>query len=269
MSIFQSNNLSRFRELLDEPTPGTKVLMVLNVLFWMAAFATGLYLLDYKGFDKTTAPTPDILVFTTGLKINLLIIKGAWWRLVSSMWVHLGFMHLAFNVYGLFIIAPLIEKFYDTRRMFFIYMVSGLIGSLASFYFVDAPSGGASGALYGLVGAMMVFGYKYRKDLPPELGKKLSTGMAPWILFNIAIGFFDAVPFDNGAHIGGFLGGMALALVIPARLEARAKFSDRFFSLCAVVIVVVNLVVFGMWAFEAKTCLADGAAFLSCYSIPM
>lgn len=269
MSIFQSDNLSRFRELLDEPTPGTKVLMILNVVFWVLAFATGLYLIDYKGFDKTASPPPDILVFKTGLKINFLIIKGAWWRLVSSMWVHLGMMHLAFNVYGLFIIAPLIEKFYDTRRMLFIYMVSGLIGSLASFYFVDARSGGASGALYGLVGAMIVFGYKYRKDLPPELGKKLSTGMLPWVLFNIAIGFFDAVPFDNGAHVGGFLGGIALAFIIPARLESRSKISDTFFTFCAVIIVLANLIVFALWANEASNCLPSEAAFLGCYSMPM
>ncbi len=258
-----------FRECLDAPTPGTKVLMAVNTVFWVCAFVAGLYLVDYKGFDEPNLPAPDILVFTTGLKINSFILKGDWWRLVSSMWVHLGFMHLAFNVYGLFIIAPLIEKFYETRRMFFIYIASGLVGSLASFYFVEAPSGGASGALYGLVGAMIVFGYKYRRDLPPELGKKLSSGMLPWVLFNIAIGFFDAVPFDNGAHIGGFVSGMILAFIIPARLEPGSTFSNTAFSILALLFVALNLVVFGLWFLEIQNCLSSMSSFKTCYSVPM
>lgn len=268
MTMLQKNDrLLKFQTLLENPVPASKWLLALNLAFWIFAFVSGLVLIENYGFVDL-APTPDQLVFTTGLKFQHLIDRGQWWRLFTSMWVHLGILHLAFNAFGLYIIAPLIEKFYDTRRLLVIYLGSGLIGSLASYYFVAAPSGGASGALYGLIGATIVFGFRYRKELPSELGKKLSIGMLPWVVFNIAIGFFDAVPFDNGAHIGGFLGGIFLTFLISARLEIRSKARNSIFLLLAIGLTSLNFLALIYWGFEITQCLSHPDAFQACYAMP-
>lgn len=257
-----------FAKMFQRKTPVTTVLFVSNIVFWGIAFVAGLFLKELETFQiPALADLPaDIFVFYSGMKINALVADGEWWRLISSMWVHLGLMHLAFNAYGLLIFGRFVERFYDSKKLLTIYMFAGVAGAFASYFFVDNPSGGASGALYGLVGAMLVFGFKHRAELPARVYKGLTTGMLPWVVLNIGIGFLDALPFDNGAHIGGLIGGALAATAMRSQIRGESKPTvNRIYSVLFVFWTVVVLTCFVLWITDAIPCFDSGNAYLACY----
>jgi membrane associated rhomboid family serine protease len=166
-----------------------------------------------------------------GAKYNSLINAGEWWRFVTPVFLHIGWIHLLVNMYSLFILGPYVEKLYGSARFVFFWIVTGVAGVVASYLasgaqmhnvpvvgrFLfrggDGPSAGASGALFGLIGVLFVFGIKFRHELPEGFKRAFGTGMIPTILINLFIGY--TIPFiDNAAHMGGFVAGALLALFV-------------------------------------------------------
>jgi len=149
----------------------------LGLLAMLIAIHFGFELLDLTLRAAGFETGPSII---HGAKINALVMGGAWWRLVSATLLHGGLLHLAFNVYAIFILAPILERLYGARRFLLIYMLSALGGSLASLYFNEGVSVGASGAIFGLLGALLVFGFKFRELLHrscvPLLGSSSCRG---------------------------------------------------------------------------------------------
>jgi hypothetical protein len=134
-------------------------------------------------------------------------------------------------MYGLFMLGPYVEKLYGSAKFVVFWVVTGVAGVAASYLTVrpalahgalgqflfkpfDTPSAGASGALFGLVGVLFVFGLKYRHELPEGLKRAFGTGMLPTILINLFIGYAARGFIDNAAHLGGLVSGMALASVV-------------------------------------------------------
>lgn len=137
-----------------------------------------------------------------GMKINSLIAMGEYWRLLTSAFIHIGFVHIAFNMYALYNLGPLVERLYGSSRYLLIYISAALCGSISSFLFSPAPSAGASGAIFGLFGALLYIG---RRN--PRL---FSTSFGINILIVIGINLFFGFTtsgIDNFAHIGGLIGG--------------------------------------------------------------
>ena len=132
-------------------------------------------------------------------------LSGQWWRLVTSMFLHSGIMHLTLNAYGLILAAVFVEPIYGRFRFFAIYFIAGICGSLASIWWYDnTVSVGASGAIFGLFGAIggsAIVGNTRLSDVS-------------WILFfigiNLLIGLTGGV--DNAAHIGGLLSGLIMGV---------------------------------------------------------
>jgi membrane associated rhomboid family serine protease len=171
-----------------------------------------------------------------GAKRNDLVNAGQWWRFVTPVFLHvhlpgLGPMHLIANMYGLFMLGPFVEKLYGSARFVVFWILTGVAGVFASYMTVrpelaqgaigqflfksfDSPSAGASGALFGLIGVLFVFGLKYRHELPEGLKRAFGTGMLPTILVNLFIGYVARGAIDNAAHLGGLASGMVLALFV-------------------------------------------------------
>lgn len=261
-AIKREVNLAR---TLGEPVLVTWWLIASNVILFVMAYFYGFRLTDGFGFSAEVYQ-PVQMVFYTGMKVNPQIVAGDWWRLPSSMWVHLDMLHLAFNVYGLYVLGPILEKFYGARRFFFLYLASGIIAAAASFLFNAVDSGGASGAIYGLVGALGVFGLKHRRILPERVTRAFTVGMFPWVALSIGIGFFDALPFDNAAHLGGLFSGAALAFILGSRLRARTKkVGDIALWVVTAVGIAIVVATAWFWSAEATQCLSSGDAYLGCY----
>ena len=128
---------------------------------------------------------------------------GHYYRLFTGLFLHGSIFHLIFNSYALYVIGSQIESFLGKFKFAVIYLAGGIMGSLFSITFNgNAASIGASGAIFGLMGALVYFGYHYRV----YLGNVIKSQIIPLIVFNLVLGFV-MTGVDNSAHIGGLIGG--------------------------------------------------------------
>src|SRR6266700_2385809 len=205
----------------------TYIFFALNILvFLLMALAGG--------------STNEATLMAFGVKSNAEIAKGQWWRFVTPIFIHIGLLHLFFNSYALWIVGPQVEKLYGSARFVILYVLTGVAGVIGSyFYHPETISAGASGAIFGLFGVLLVFGIRYRSAIPPFFKRAVGTGVLPVIVINLIIGF--TIPqIDNSAHIGGLLAGAALAAIIPFQrpgAETDSPFRTLQIALLAIIAV--------------------------------
>jgi rhomboid protease GluP len=205
---FSSPEMAAFVERVTRrKAPAVITIIVLNVAVLIAMEATG------------GASNLDNLI-RFGAKVNGLITQGQYWRLLTSVFIHVGFMHLFFNALALWMFGVTLEKVYGTGKFLLIYLLSGVGGSAASFLLSTQISVGASGAIFGLIGLALVFGIRHRAIIPPRFRSRFGTGVLPLILYNILYGLRPDSHIDNFAHLGGLVAGVILGLVIPADVES-------------------------------------------------
>jgi rhomboid protease GluP len=168
----------------------TYILIGINVLLFLLPILFGTY--DYI--------INDYCIHGPSIRV------GQYYRLITGIFLHGSLMHLFFNMYALYVIGSQIENYFGRIKFLFIYLFSGLMGALFSIIFGgNVSSIGASGAIFGLMGALLYFGYHYRV----YLGNVLKTQLIPLIIFNLVLGFI--LPgVDNFAHIGGLIGGVLI-----------------------------------------------------------
>ena len=158
-----------------------------------------------------------------GDKENALIQAGQWWRLVTPIFLHGGWGHIVANGLTLLMLGVPMERIYGPRKFFLIYMLSGIAGNLLSFKFSPASSLGASGALYGLMGAGLVFPLRYANRIDPRTRREFLSQLARAAVINIGINFLPGLNLDRCAHFGGLAGGgLAALLWMPDALEEEA-----------------------------------------------
>ena len=181
----------------------TYILICINILiFIVTAFISK----NIQNIDSYT-------LVQLGAKVNVLINHGQPWRLITSAFLHGGLAHIAFNMYALKIIGSEVEYVYGKIKYISIYLISALGGSIFSYIFnSDSISVGASGAIFGLLGAMIIFGIKHKE----KVGKEYIINLLKVLLINIFIGV-TLSNIDNGAHIGGLIFGGISALVLKDR----------------------------------------------------
>lgn len=175
---------------------------------------------------------PRVLLFY-GAKYDPLILAGEWWRFITPMFLHIGFMHILFNGVALYSLGSLTEQIYGSMRFFVIYMISGISGVIGSFAFSDNISAGASGAIFGLFGAMLYFGTQ-NKEL---FFRTLGTNILVVLGINLVIGFLSPGIIDNYAHLGGLFGGFFASAVVglpkhKARIGVRVGAMILLILLC-------------------------------------
>lgn len=148
-----------------------------------------------------------------------ILANGQIWRLFTSMFLHIGFMHLAFNAYALFIFGLEMERLYGPDRFLVIYILAGLFGSLFSFA-ARGPlvlSAGASGAIFGIIGMNLAYFFLHRKNFG-QFGRQRMLNTLFIIAINLMFGF-TVTGIDNLAHLGGLLAGCALGYGLAPRYQ--------------------------------------------------
>lgn len=152
-----------------------------------------------------------------GANLKPAVATGEWWRLPASMFLHVGLLHLVLNMYGLWILGKLVEQMVGSVRYFAIYMASGLCGAVASFALgPPGVSAGASGAVFGVLGAAVAELALRRKEYPGRWRGALLRNLLFLTAANVAIGFYyEAI--DQSAHLGGLVAGAVLAAVLSRR----------------------------------------------------
>ena len=136
-----------------------------------------------------------------------LVKSGQVYRLITSMFMHGSIWHLLCNMYSLYVIGCATENYFGKKKFLLIYLVSGIIGSMFSCIFNTGWSLGASGAIFGLMGALCYFGYYYRL----YMGKALYNEIIPVIILNLALSLVVS-NIDFYAHIGGLIGGVFITM---------------------------------------------------------
>lgn len=214
------------RDILSRPYIFTIIFLVANIFIFLLMWSS-------SGLNSVTLwEPPQQVLIAYGAKLNFLVKEHhEWWRFVTPVFIHIGLAHLLVNMYGLWMIGPYVERLYGSAKFVALWVGTGIAGVLASYLSVqpklavgsigrflfkagDGASAGASGALFGLIGVLFVFGIKFRRELPEGFKRAFGTGLLPVILINLAIGYIGRGFIDNAAHLGGLLSGALFALVI-------------------------------------------------------
>lgn len=171
-----------------------------------------------------------------GAKVNALIGLGEYWRLLSAMFLHSDIMHLVFNMMALYILGRDIERFFGKKKFLAIYFISGLVGTAASFLLIDGTSVGASGAIFGLMGANL-FLYK----LNPLVYKRI-YGYDILILIGINVLLGLVRPnIDMAGHIGGLIGGFVVASAVGLSHEKVIQAKRAIYQMIAVALLITPI----------------------------
>lgn len=203
--------LERLRTLAPRPYL-TWLLIGANLVTWLASLALGAEVLRVEAG----------LLLEWGGNAASEVQKGEWWRLLASAFLHGNLFHLVMNMVGLAAAGPTVERIYGQRQFFLIYLGAALVGSALSLHHSAqaAVSVGASGAVFGVLGALFVALLQHRDKVPKSLSKQTLGVLAFFILYSLKQGF-DTAGVDNAAHVGGLIGGCALAFLLAERFDLQ------------------------------------------------
>ena len=200
----------------------TKVLILINVIVFVLSFLlseTGIY---------------DVF---TNFALNKYYVKsGEIYRLITCGFLHADIIHLFCNMYSLYIIGTQLENFIGKKKFGIVYFISMITGSLLSCVMSNSWSVGASGAIFGLIGSLIYFGYHYRI----YLGSVIKSQIVPLLILNLGIGFI--IPnIDVSAHIGGLVGGLLSTMAVG--IENKSDKKDRINGIICLMILIIFLTI--------------------------
>jgi membrane associated rhomboid family serine protease len=231
--------VSRPRQQLVRRAPGvalatgsapiTKALIAINVaIFLVTASQSG-------SFSQ-----PGGNLYVRWVLFGPLVVHGGWYRLVTAMFLHASIIHIGFNMYALWVIGTPVEQYLGRARYIGLYFVSGLAGSAGGL--LQAPHEpilGASGAIFGILGAMLILEW--------QITGRLAGNAMTWILINIVISF--AIPnISWGGHIGGLIGGILITLGYAHWRGGRAQYGQLGLGgVLGLIVVAVGSVALAYW----------------------
>lgn len=191
----------------------TPLIIAVNVGVFAVLAIAGVHVLKPAG-DTLLAWGANFAPLTTG---------GQWWRLLTSTALHFGVVHLALNMWALSSAGRLVERLYGNVVFLTLYVASGLAGSLASVIWnQNVVSAGASGAVFGVYGALLAYAGTQRGSIPTSVVRSVATSTVLFVAYNLVTGFAHA-GIDNAAHVGGLAGGLALGSVLARPLQPALR----------------------------------------------
>jgi len=158
----------------------------------------------------------NLALYKLGMTGRFPIANGRWWSLITAIYLHGSLLHIAFNMLAVYQIGPLVERLFGPARFFILYTLSGLCGALLSTLAGTPLTVGASGAIFGLMGALIYFGYR-QNDLPRFLP------ILRWAAINFLLGMVTP-QVDNWGHAGGFVGGALVAAAFMSHSSRRLSY---------------------------------------------
>jgi len=200
--------------LSQNPRFVTNIIIGINVLVFVIVALLN-HTIDFTSLQGEYA------LINAGAQYNLLVAQGQVWRIFTAMFLHFNLIHIGLNMISLFLIGAAVEVFYGKWRYLVIYLLSGIAGGIAT-YFLSAPDTvavGASGAIFGVFGALGVFYIVNRRALG-RYGSGAITNWIFWLSLNLVFGF--SVPgIGIVDHIGGLVAGIVIGALLIPRLRAR------------------------------------------------
>lgn len=227
---------------VGNPSLTSGILIAVNVAVWALIMATGSH--ASRWVDWLALRASGICAETGGYYLGATegtcpttatwlpgVADGAWWQLVTSMFTHVDALHIGFNMLALWFLGPQLELALGRARFLALYLLSGLGGSLVVFWLAPefASTLGASGAVFGLMGALLVVALKVRGDIQSIL---------VWIGINAFITILGRGSISWQGHLGGFLGGLALMAVFAFAPTGPRRAAWQAAGVAAYVVVI-------------------------------
>lgn len=208
----------------------TKVFLAVQIVIFI--------LMEIVGSSESTVTLVEF-----GAKYNPYILQGEWWRFITPIFIHIGFLHLALNSMALYYLGSSVERIYGSVRFLAIYLFAGFAGVVASFVFNTTLSAGASGAIFGCLGALLYFGISNKKLFFRTMGMNIIL----LLIVNLALGFI--MPgIDNAGHIGGLLGGFLAAAAV-----GMPKRSKWYYQIAKVLVLIAGSIALILFGFNKQT----------------
>ena len=188
----------------------------------LLGFIIGIFVLTIMlGSNFTLLPTGVLtdVVSEWGAKVNeQVVFEGQWWRLITVIFLHNGLIHILTNGYALYVIGNEVEGLFGRPRFLAVFFISGLAGSIASVAFspFNSQGVGASGAIFGLIGALGVY-FGLHRSLFGARGNVQFWNIILIVVLNLGFGFSGILPIDNSAHLGGLIGGALIGYILCPR----------------------------------------------------
>jgi len=180
------------------------------------------------------SPTQSAL-YTLGMTSGSALAAGEWWTLVTAIYLHGNLLHILFNVLWIRQLGPAVEELYGPARFFVIFTIAGVAGFLVSDFVTGYPTVGASGSIFGLLGAMVAFG----RRRGGVFGRLVIRQYGQWALLLFVMGFVMS-SVNNFAHAGGFVGGLLAGLALSFEERRAESGADRFVAAICVVITIAG-----------------------------
>jgi len=209
---------------------------------YMTVGLIGIMVLVFLAMTLDGGSTNANVLITFGAKINVLIQQGQWWRLVTPIFLHIGFTHILMNMLTLYFVGMQLEAAFGHWRYLVIFLVAGVGGNVASFCFSDSLSAGASTAIFGLFGAFMMLGESFWQN--PGIRSLTRTFMA-FVVMNLAFDVFTP-GIDIAGHIGGLFAGFLVAYLVGVPRIGRVSSIKRVVATIVLIIGLVWLYLHGM-----------------------
>jgi rhomboid protease GluP len=213
---------------LGKRAPVTPAIIALNVAMFV--------IMLFMGADFLY-PEPEILI-RLGSNLGSLTWSGEPWRLLTSAFLHVGILHIVLNMYALHQGGGLVERLFGSGRYALLYLLSALAGSVVSSWWTPlGNSAGASGAIFGVYGALLAFLVVRRRDLPPRMLKSIGTSTLLFCGYSLAVGAAHPL-IDNGAHVGGLLGGLVAGAILARPFDVQARVHPQPMRWVAAIVAV-------------------------------
>jgi rhomboid protease GluP len=200
-----------FERGMSYAPPVSLVLIAINIVVFIWELATG-------------ALASKNAIIAAGALSRDEVMQGEVWRIVTCMFLHGGIDHLIGNCIALYALGMACEHAFGSARTLAIYFISGLSGSLMSLALTQGHAVGASGAIFGLSAAVVVFLYRYHQQFYLR-DKRIAFVLLVWAVYTVGTGFLQP-EIDNFCHIGGFVGGAIAGAILPQR--SRAEMNEAF-----------------------------------------
>jgi rhomboid protease GluP len=191
----------------------TPVLMAANIAVFV--------FMVVKGVNPIEPTIEQLLVW--GANFGPLTLSGQYWRLLSCAFIHIGIVHLALNMWVLYSIGSLVERLFGNVHFILVYLATGLLASMTSLVWnPETVSAGASGAIFGVYGALAAALFKQRGEIPPLILRSIRSSTVGFVAYNVIYGFMNP-GIDNAAHVGGLVSGLIVGFVVARPMEPVAR----------------------------------------------
>jgi membrane associated rhomboid family serine protease len=238
------DRMAEFQRTLRSLTPRvyvTPVLVGVNVLVFVLMTASGVNFSD-----------PKISEFLSwGADFGPQTTSGQWWRLITCTFIHFGFIHILLNMWVLVSAGPLVERMVGNIGFLVLYLLAGLCGSIASLFWNPlAVSAGASGAIFGIYGALLGLLLRRYSSIPPKTFTQLRNSGLGFLFYNLIYGMMQA-HVDSAAHIGGlaggFLGGIVLSQPFTPAVLAGRPIRTAVLAGTGIILVIAGMIGVSAW----------------------